>query len=246
MKKTVKNVILTLLILTLSASTVILAYLHFRAVGDGELSGEWTASLDMTEQAAVAAFSWLQDIEAVNISLEEMESYMQGLSIQVHLSFEKTIRAEGTFHCSIQPESYEACSQAAYESFATVFRELLAERLHLAGYMEDMDPEAVEALVTETFGMSTVSYLKTYGPALLPSLEELQAGYEGSGTYKTAEGVLTRQFDDKGAVVTRSECYIRKGSSLVLTAEMDSADPDSAWFAWEFYPVLYTLEGTTE
>ena len=69
MRKTVKKVIFTLLLLTLSASTAFLAYLHFFASNDKDVSGEWTASLDMTEQAAVAALCWLQDVEAVSVSM---------------------------------------------------------------------------------------------------------------------------------------------------------------------------------
>lgn len=97
MKKTIKNVIFTLLLLTLSASTALLAYLHFFASDDDELSGEWTAELDMTQQAAITALDWLQDIEAVSISLEDMESYMQNLTIQISLTLEQTDSSEGTF-----------------------------------------------------------------------------------------------------------------------------------------------------
>ena len=228
MRKTVKNTVFILLILTLSVSTALLAYLYFFTSGGGglsgdrNLSGEWTADLDMTEQAAVTALSWLQDIEAVSISLEDMGSYMQDLTIQVNLTLEQTGRSEGTFHCNIPTESYDACNQAAYEAFAVAFRELLTERLHMAGYTGDTDKEAVEALVTETFGMSTVSYLMSCGPALLPSLEELQARYEGSGTYETAEGILTRKFEAGGAVATRAERYIRKDSTLILYDETGS------------------------
>ena len=227
MKKTVKNTVFILLILTLSVSTALLTYLYFFASGgrgllrDKNLSGEWTADLDMTEQAAVTALSWLQDIEAVSISLEDMKSYMQDLTIQVNLTLEQTGRSEGTFHCNIPTESYDACNQAAYEAFAVAFRELLTERLHMAGYTGDTDKEAVEALVTETFGMSAVSYLMTCGPDLLPSLEELQAQYEGSGTYETAEDILTRQFETGGAV-TRAERFIRKDSTLILYEETGS------------------------
>ncbi|MBD5500388.1 MAG: hypothetical protein HDR10_04150, partial [Lachnospiraceae bacterium] len=99
MGKIIKNVILTLLLLTLSISTALLAYLHFFASDDKELSGEWTAELDMTQQAAVTALSWLQEIEAVSVSLEDMESYMQDLNIQVNLTLEQTGSAEGTFCC---------------------------------------------------------------------------------------------------------------------------------------------------
>lgn len=167
---------------------------------------------------------------------------MQDLTIQVNLTFEETARSAGTFRCSVQPESYNACRQAAYEGFAGAFRELLAERLHMAGYTGNMDEEAVEALVAETFGMSTVSYLMTYGPALLPSLEELQAGYDGGGTYEAAEGILTRQFETGEAVITRTEYYIRKDSSLVLSEEISSDTSDFSGHN----PMIYTLQQTRE
>lgn len=149
---------------------------------------------------------------------------MGGLTVKVNLTLEETERSEGTFDCHILPESYEACNQAAYEAFAGVFRELLAERLHMADYSESTDEEAIEALVNETFGMSTVSYLMSCGPALLPPLEELQAEYDGGGIYAAEEDILIRRFDTGGAVHTKMEYYIRKDSDLILSAEADASD----------------------
>ena len=239
MRKIIKNAVFTLLLLTLSASTALLTYLHFFASDEKEISGEWTANIDMTKQAAVTALSWLQDIEAVSVSLEDMESYMQELTMQVNMTLEQTERSAGTFQCNVSPESYDACNQAAYEAFATVFRDLLAERLRMAGYMGSTDKEAMEALVAETFGMSTVSYLMSYGPSLLPSLEDLQAGYDGSGTYETAEGILTRRFDAGGAAATKVEYYIRKDSNLILSEEIGSVPAD---LCSDYYPMIYTLK----
>lgn len=230
MKKIIRNTIFTLLFLGLSVSTALLAYLHFFAEEDKELSGEWTANLDMTEQAAVSALIWLQDIEAVSVSLEDMESYMQDLTIQVNLTLEQTARSEGTFRSSVLLESYDACNEAAYEALALAFRELLTERLCMAGYTGDTDGEAIEALVTETFGMSTVSYLMSCGPALLPPLEDLQVQYDGRGTYVAAEGILTRQFDTGGTVTAKEEHYIREDTRLVLSGE-----------SGDNYPIMYTL-----
>lgn len=238
MGKIIKNVILTLLILTLCASTAFLAYLHFFAGGDERLEGEWTAELDMAPQAAAEAFCWLRGIESVSVSMEEMEAYMQNLTIQVNLTMEQDSRTGGSFRCNILPESYDACRQAAYEAFAQAFRDLLAQRLHMADYTGATDREALEELMTETFGMSTVSYLAAYGPALLPPLEDLQARYDGSGTFETAEGVLIRRFDAGGLVSTRVERYIREGSVLVLTGEVTSVPPDASP---GHYPVVYTL-----
>ena len=216
MKKVIKNTILFLLVLSLSISTAFLVYLHFFRSDGRSLSGEWTAELDLTEQAAVTAFIWLQDIEAVSVSLEDMEAAMQKLTIQFDLNLEATTDFGGTFRCSILPESYNECEQAAYETFAEVFKGLLAERLRMAGYTGGTDKEDLEVLVTETFGMSTVSYLMTCGPALLPSLEDLQAQYEGSGTYEVAEGILTRRYDNG---ITKTENYIWQNDSLVLSEE---------------------------
>ena len=217
--KKIKYVIFTLLLITLSISTALLIYLHFFASDYDDLTGEWTANLDMTQQAAVAAYSWLQDVEAVSVSIEDMESYMQDLTIQVDLTLEQTDRSEGTFRCNVSKESYEACKQAAYEAFASAFRELLAERLHMAGYIDDADREDIEALVTETFGMSTVSYLMSYGPALLPSLDDLQTQYDGSGTYEVTEGILIREFDTGQSADTKSEYYFSNDYSLILSEE---------------------------
>lgn len=232
MRKILKNFVLTVLFLFLITSTALLAYLHFFSADDKDLSGKWIAKLDMTKQSAATALSWLQDIEAVSISLEEMEDYMQGLTIEVHLTLEQTANATGTFHCNILPESYDACNQAAYEAFAAAFEELLIERLRMAGYTGNTDKDAIEELVTETFGMSTVSYLKSCGPKLLPPLEALQAQYDGSGTYKTAEGILTRQFDAGQTITTKTEYYIRKDFNLILSEEVD--------FSHSF--VVYTLQ----
>lgn len=242
MRKTIKNAVFILLLLTLSVSTAFLTYLHFFASDDKELSGEWAADLDMTEHAAVMALSWLQDMEGVSVSPEDMDSYMQGLTIQVNLTFEQTEHYAGTFRSRVSPESYEACDQAAYEALAVAFQKLAAERLRMAGYTGSTDEEAMEALVIESFGMSTVSYLRSCGPALLPSLEELQAAYDGSGTYEAADGILTRQFEEDGFVITKAECYIRQDSHLIFTEESD-ADSD---LISDFYPMIYTLEQTRE
>lgn len=239
MRKTIKNAVFILLFLTLSVSTALLAYLHFFVSDDKELSGEWTAKIDMTEQAAVTAFSWLQDIEGVSVSYGEIESYMRELTIQVNLTFEQTERSAGTFQSNISTESYEACNQAAYAAFATVFQELLTERLRMTDYAGSTDKEAIEALVTDTFGMSTVSYLMSYGPTLLPSLEDLQAEYDGSGTYETVDDILTRQFEAGGDVTTKAEYYFRKESNLVLTQEVDSV---SDGLLSDYYPMIYTLK----
>lgn len=242
MRRAAKNTVFTLLFLFLCAATALFAYLYFFQPGERDLSGEWDAELDMGSRAAVMALDWLQDIEGVSVSLEEVESYMQGLTIRVNLTFQETARSEGTFRCGILPESYEACSQAAYEAFALAFQSLLAERLRMAGYTGGTDGESIEALVNETFGMSTVAYLTTCGPALLPSLEELQAQYDGSGTYTAVEGVLTRQFDAGGPGAVRAERYIRKGPSLVLSGEaQDASGAVPLDRVQGHYPVVYTL-----
>lgn len=244
MRKTVKNIVIILLLLTLGVSTAFLSYLLFFAPGGRELSGEWTARLDMTEEASAAALGWLQDMEAVSVSLEDMEAYMGDLTVQVNLVLERTGRSEGTFRCNVLPESYDACSQAAYEAFAEAFRDLLAERLRMAGYAGGTDGESVEALVTETFGMSTVSYLMLCCPDLLPSLEALQARYDGSGTYETADGVLTRRYEDGGVVTARKERYIRQDSELILLELIlnEETDPAAPVLFSDQYPVRYTLK----
>lgn len=243
MKKIIKTVLFTLLFLTFAASTALFAYHHFFAADDSGLSGEWTAELNLTERAAVSAYSWLQEIEGVSFSLEDMKSYMPTLTVIVNLSFGQTDGTAGTFSCKVSSESYEACNQSAYAALAAAFHDLLAKRLSMAGYAGGTDEEAIEALVTETFGMSTKAYLRSYGPKLLPSLQELQAQYDGGGSYERTEDILTRRFEEDGTVVTKTEIYIWQDESLILMGETD-ADP-SDLFSNE-YPVVYTLRQSVE
>lgn len=254
MKKNVKSVICILLLITLSISTAFLAYLQFFARNDRNLSGEWVAELDMTDRAAVAALGWLQDVEGVSVSLEDVEAHVRDLKVRVYLMLEQTARSRGTFRCGVLPESYEACRQAAYEAFAAVFREVLAERLRMVDYGGGTDEDAIEALVVETFGMSTVSYLMSCGPELLPSLEELQAQCDGSGTYETAEGILSVQgMEDIGGTDAMKEArYIRQGDSLILSAASETElsgvrYPVSPWVRFPIsplvrYPAVYVLQ----
>lgn len=174
----------------------------------------------------------------MNVSLEDMENYIPKLTIEVNLVFAQTDDSAGTFDCHVSPESYEDCSQAACEAVAAAFRDLLAKRLAMAGYTGGTDEESLEALVTETFGMSTEEYLSACGPKLLPALEELQAQHDGGGAYETAEGILTRRFEEDGAVITRTEQYIRQDGSLIL---MEAADGDTSGRSSDAYPVIYTL-----
>ena len=58
-----------------------------------------------------------------------------------------------------------------------------------------------------------------FGPALLPSLEDLQAQYDGSGTYEAAEGILTWRYENGTA---KTDNYVWEDSSLVLSGEDDS------------------------
>lgn len=237
MRKTTKNVALILLCLTLSVLLALMIYLHFFASENQDISGQWTAEVDMTGQAAMTAFIWLQDIEGVSVSMEDVKSRMEGLTVTVNLNIEQDARSEGTFRCNVVPESYEQCRGAAYETFAALFREFSAQRLRMAGYTGDTDAEAVEELVEESFGMSTVSYLMSCAPSLLPSLEELQEEYDGSGTYRTADGILTRQFETGSVLQTKTEGYIRRESDLILTQGSGAEDSGD-------YPVVYLLNQT--
>lgn len=243
MRKVIKNTVVIILLSVLVLSTALSAYLCHSIASSRNLTGEWTAQLDMTEQAAVTALDWLQDMEAVSISMQDMEDYMQGLTITLCMKLEQTGRSEGTFVSNILPESYTACYEDAYEAFAAAFRSLVADRLRMAGYEGGTDEEAVEALVLETFGMSTISYLLSCEPNLLPALEDLQAQYDGSGTYTAVEGTLTRQFDSGPLVRTRTETYLRKDTRLIVT---EAAHFVPSGYYTDHYPMIYDLQQPAE
>lgn len=235
-RKTVSGTLCGLLLLTVGVACAFWIYTRFLASGGGNVSGEWTASLDMTEYAAAAALCWLQEIEGASPSLDEVSTSMPDLAIQVNLTLKRTSRIGGQFSSSLTPESYETCSQAAYEALAELFREITAKRLRMAGYGDGADAESVEALAAEAFGMSTVSYLMEKGPALLPALEKLQAQYDGSGIYEVKDDILARRFEGGDPDDIRAERYIRKGSLLILS-KYAGADGQEGFFGQ--YPIIY-------
>lgn len=109
----------------------------------------------------------------------------------------------------------------------------------MAGYEGSTDQESVEALVAGNFGMSTVSYLMTCGPALLPSLEDLQAQYDGSGAYEIADGIWIRRIEDGGTVFTKEERYILEDTTLILLGEEGVQNSDHYF---DGYPIVYTYD----
>lgn len=119
----------------------------------------------------------------------------------------------------------------------------MSDRLRMAGYTGSTDQEAIESLVTETFGMSTVSYLMSCGPSLLPSLEELQEEFDCSGAYEVTEDVLTKQVDTGRIVVTEEERYIRNDSMLILSEKIGV---DSFGLFASFYPVIYIMQQSSD
>lgn len=248
-KNAVKNTIVILLILSVGILAAILVHSRLQAQREANLSGEWSARLDMTEQAVVAAFGWLSDIEAVSVSPEDVAACMRNLTIQVNLTLEQTAPGQGTFRCEISPEAYDACRQAAYQALGEAFRAALAERLLMAGYAGSTDEAALGELAEEALGMPLFSYLMSCGPALMPSLEELQARYDGSGSYEAADGILARRFDaaaapsDAAGTDAVRERYMKRGAELVLYGrEISEADgaaaPESGSRS---YPMVYTL-----
>ena len=94
MKKIMNSIVYVILLPALIISTALLTYLHFFASNDNNLSGEWIATINMTEQVSFTALDWLQDIEAVSVSMQDMESHMQDLTIDLHMTFEQTARSE--------------------------------------------------------------------------------------------------------------------------------------------------------
>ncbi|MDE5865789.1 MAG: hypothetical protein K2H31_04205, partial [Lachnospiraceae bacterium] len=48
---------------------------------------------------------------------------------------------------------------------------------------------------------------------------DLQARYDGSGSYEVAEGILTRQFDDSQSTDIKSEYYVSNDYNLILSEE---------------------------
>ncbi len=139
--------------------------------------GNWQMRLDMTELVRMQADAWLHEAELG--SQVDVGNRLPQIQIAVSLKLDP----DGNWSRQVDAGSYEAAQKSARQALASSLRELVILRAAAAG-RSVRNPKQAEALIADVIGMSGEQYLADYGPKLLPALEELQARYDGSGTWQ--------------------------------------------------------------
>ena len=176
-------ILLLFVILALAAISCVLA-LRLTRRGDSSLSGRWRMKAELTETARSRADSWLRRA-ALGDQISAAD-YIPRLAVDVRL----TLTEDGRWTREIEEDGYEEARAEAEQGLAKALTELLRLRIADAGRPPETAAEA-EARIENAIGMSAEDYMRDYGPALLPTPEELHGFYDGGGSYQT-EGQYIR------------------------------------------------------
>lgn len=168
--------LLLLVVFLLAAISCALALRIYKGPNTSPV-GRWRMYVDLTETARARANGWLQRAE-----LGERVDASDALPpIRVGVLLELT--PDGGWRREVEENSLEAAEKEAENALAAALRELLLLRIADAGRAAGT-PEDAETRFQKAIGMSSVQYLESYGPRLLPTPDELRESYEGSGSYE--------------------------------------------------------------
>ncbi len=214
MKKFILYFCLFLILLSLFAAGA-LVFVHHATDPSRRLPGNYQAQIDYTRNIVDKGNQYLQD--AFLGDQVSVEDYLDPICIDLHLTFSK----EGTYLLEVDASSYARAEETAYAALKQALYELIRLRQEAAGKSARSDEE-IQSVLEELLGMPADEYLQTYGPSLLPSYEELEAAYAGSGTYEATRDLLILEGGKTRHILTDA-------STLVLTDPAGEEDP-MVWY----------------
>ena len=132
--------------------------------------------VSMTEEVSARALVWLNEIDDINLSFDDVKECMGNLNIEIKYSPTET---KGIYTQEIVPGCYEQCESGAKAGLEKAYKLAVMNRLQLAGYSEPCTDETVENLMKSTFGLSVSEYISQCDISILPTEDELKAKYSG-------------------------------------------------------------------
>ncbi len=167
-----------------------------------KLPGRWHREIDYTADCTLAAKEWLLGAEGGGDI--DLPTYIGRVSVGMDLVLSK----DGSWQCSVDENSYNAATEQVYQALELAFEDLLIQRVNDSGREMSTREEAAQSIL-DTIDMSCNEYLRSYGPALLPTMEEIKAQYEGNGAWHAEKGVLMRD--------TKGQAFLINTDLLVLS-----------------------------
>lgn len=138
--------------------------------------------ISITEEVTAKAYVWLNQIEDIDISYEEVRGIMGDISITVEL---KPSENKGMKLQEITDGSYQKCYDAAYNGMAEAYNRVVSKRLLDSGYEGELSANIVDSLMKEAYGLSVMDYLKQCEDlTIIPSEDELKQRFNVEVEYE--------------------------------------------------------------
>ena len=137
--------------------------------------------VSMTEEAAARAYVWLSEIDDCNITYDDLKAIMGDFNMEI---VETPTGEKGIYTKALADGSYEYCLSQAKTGLERAYRQVVINRLMVAGGIEgEVTDATVEELMMEEYGVSVSEYLEGQNIDIFPSLDELNQKYSGEVNY---------------------------------------------------------------
>lgn len=181
-------------VLVVLALVIMVSVLRVRTLR--AFKGDYVRSIDLTDRIVADASVWLKDVEGADVDADWVGSRTEGIYANVYLSFTPDGLTKGSYTETLDPDSYEKCSNEAYELTGKCLRELIIKRLTAVGYAQSLSDEEADALITEALGMPLDQYIKNSGAKIIPEYDELAGNINRSGEYKIKKKTIEWERED--------------------------------------------------
>lgn len=160
-----------LIILLIAALTVLgaKAYLQYRTLDS--IEGTHEEYVDITESVAAGAEEWLEDVEGVTVTVQDISECMGELKITVVTECTLDSYDNLTVTRQVDRTSYDECRDQAYAGVSEYYKNIIRQRLSAAGInAENAD---IDAITEEATGMDVEEFVEQSLPDLFPDYEAL-------------------------------------------------------------------------
>ncbi len=166
------NSILLFCIMTVITVVVILGLLIFLKI---KYSKPFYEYVSMSEEAAARAYIWLNQMEDMPLSYEEIKEMMGDIRLELILT---PTGEKGRYMRALADGTFEDCQEKAQAGLEKAYREVAGYRFFAAGYEGDI----LDDMMQEVYGVSVSEYLSYCKVQLIPTLVELTEMYSGEVT----------------------------------------------------------------
>ena len=212
-KYTATVVILLLVFITLLVVEFILV--RFTDIFDEsskKLEGTWSMAMETSDYTALEIGRWLDDVSDYDADgeIEKLRTKLADCDVTCEISFDTSSM---TYQIAVSEDEYNRCYEEAIQTLTSILDTLISKRIESSGISQSDIGMSVDELVVETIGMSIDEYIRTKGPKIMPSLEQIAHDTNHSGGYQVDKDVLslegngeyTFMVDDDTLVLTDAE-----------------------------------------